>query len=146
MRRRPGWIVAGAVFLTVVGDLEVEVPVVLDAEFRGGAALGAGDAGVVRAARAGELLAKGADALRSGDAGFEAARRARLRTIPAEVMLTTSTAPGTPGLYHCLVRYRVGRRWYRDDPSARLGMNGRVDPTVRARWSAARAETPWRTS
>ena len=104
------------------------------------------DCDALAAARAGELIAVGAQALRSGEPGFREAHQMGLSTIPAEVMLTTSTDLGTPGLYHCLVRYRVGRRWYRDDPSARLGMNGRVDPTVRARWSAARAETPWRTS
>ena len=104
------------------------------------------------AARAGELLAKGADALRSGDAGFEAARRARLRTIPAEVMLTTRSRPDAPGLYHCIVRYRVGRTWHRDDPSARLGMHGgRIDPLVKARWSdrvqtRIRPERVWRTA
>ncbi len=104
------------------------------------------------AARAGELIAKGADALRPGEPGFEAARRAGLTRIPAQVMLTTRSRPDTPGLYHCIVRYRVGSRWLRDDPSARLGMHGgRVDPLVKKRW-AARAEAwtsperPWRTA
>ncbi|HNC98489.1 MAG TPA: hypothetical protein PKW90_20325, partial [Myxococcota bacterium] len=28
--------------------------------------------------------------------------------------------------YHCLVRYKLAGRWFYDDPSARLGMYGRV--------------------
>ena len=104
------------------------------------------------AARAGELIAKGWQALRKGDQGFEQAQRSRPATIPSEVMLTTRSTPEEPGLYHCIVRYRVGGRWYRDDPSARLGMNGgRIDPLVRQRWaSRAGAQTTpersWRTA
>ena len=104
------------------------------------------------AARAGELLAKGIDAMRPGDDGFAEARRAGLSTIPAEVMLTTRSRPDAPGLYHCIVRYRVGRTWHRDDPSARLGMNGgRIDPLVKQRWAAraeaqVRPERAWRTA
>jgi hypothetical protein len=98
------------------------------------------------AARAGELIARGAAALRPGDDGFEEARRAGLPTFRAEVMLTTRSALDDPGLYHCVVRYRIGHRWLRDDPSARLGMNGPIDTTVRRRWSArARETTTWRT-
>ena len=68
------------------------------------------------------------------------------------VMLTTRSTPDAPGLYHCIVRYRVGGRWHRDDPSARLGMNGgRIDPLVKARWAArasaqTRPERAWRTA
>lgn len=104
------------------------------------------------AARAGELLARGANALRPGEEGHAEARRAGLATIPAEVMLTTRSRPDAPGLYHCIVRYRVGRTWHRDDPSARLGMNGgRIDPLVRQRWTAraeaqVQPERSWRTA
>jgi len=104
------------------------------------------------AARAGELIAKGADALRPGEGGYEAARRSGLSAIPAEVMLTTRSRPNAPGLYHCIVRYRVGRAWHRDDPSARLGMHGgRVDPRVKDRWASRASawtapERAWRTA
>ena len=74
------------------------------------------------AARAGEILARGHRALRPGDGGYKEARRRKLRRIRAEVFLRTRTKPDQPGLYHCLVRYRVGGRWHFDDPSARLGM------------------------
>ena len=92
------------------------------------------------AARAGELIAKGHKALRPGDAGYQAAKQLRLRSIPAEVYLTTRNPPGVPGLYHCVVRYRLKRRWdwLKDDPSARLGMNGAIDPVVLRRWRANR--------
>jgi len=80
------------------------------------------------AARAGELLARGWRALKPGDGGYELARRRQLRSIRAEVMLRTRAAENEPGLYHCIVRYRVGRRWHRDDPSARLGMYDRKPP------------------
>lgn len=72
--------------------------------------------------RAGELLARGHRALRPGDGGYRAAKKRRLKRIPAEVLLRTRSKAGESGLYHCIVRYRVGRKWYRDDPSARLGM------------------------
>ncbi len=99
------------------------------------------------AARAGELLAKGWRALRPGDAGYDAAARERPSTLPAEVMLTTRSEPEAPGLYHCIVRYRVGGRWHRDDPSARLGMNGgRIDPLVQERWAARAGDGAWRTA
>lgn len=74
------------------------------------------------AARAGELIAFGHRRLQPGDDGYREARRLRLETIPAEVMMTTRVEPGDSGLYHCIVRYRVGDRVYTDDPSARLGM------------------------
>ena len=72
------------------------------------------------AARAGELLARGGRALSPTDGGYRRGRR--LRSIPAEVLLLTRSGRLEPGQYHCIVRYRVGKRWYRDDPSARLGM------------------------
>jgi len=102
------------------------------------------DCNGLAAARAGELIAKGIGALRPGDAGYEdarraspaTARRAAPATIHAEMVLTARSTPDQPGLYHCIVRYRVGGRWHRDDPSARLGMNGgRIDPLVKARWA-----------
>ena len=80
------------------------------------------DCDSLAAARAGELLARGYQALGPGDGGYKEARRLRLRRIQAEVFLRTRSRPDEPGLYHCLVRYRVGGRWYLDDPSARLGM------------------------
>ena len=75
------------------------------------------------AARAGELMARGARALGPEDPGHDQAHRLGLTSIPAEVLLTTRTRPGQSGTYHCIVRYRVGQRWYRDDPSLRLGMH-----------------------
>lgn len=84
------------------------------------------------AARAGELLARGGRALGPTDPGYAEARRLGLRSIRAEVYLRTRVRPGRSGLYHCVVRYRVGERWYRDDPSARLGMN-EVRRAARAR-------------
>ena len=80
------------------------------------------DCDSLAAARAGEILARGSKALSSGDGGYKEAKRLRLRRIRAEVFLRTRSHPDEPGLYHCLVRYRVGGRWYFDDPSARLGM------------------------
>jgi hypothetical protein len=99
------------------------------------------------AARAGELMARGVRALRQGDEGFAAAMQAKAASLPAEVLLTTRSEPDAPGLYHCIVRYRVGSRWFRDDPSARLGMNGgRIDPLVKQRWAARAGAGAWRTS
>ena len=90
------------------------------------------DCDALAAARAGELIARGwrmlrprsaGDAVRyPGDQGYEIARRDRPKSIHAEVMLTTHAEPGESGLYHCVVRYWLGGRWFRDDPSARLGM------------------------
>lgn len=76
------------------------------------------------AARAGELIARGHRALRPNDGGYAVARRMKLKRIESQVLLLTRGKPDRPGLYHCIVRYRVGKRWFRDDPSARLGMNG----------------------
>ena len=97
------------------------------------------------AARAGELLARGYKALQPGESGFEDARRLRPGSIRAEVLLRTRTQEGEPGLYHCIVRYQLGKRWYRDDPSARLGMKGSIPPEIRTRWADAVAGQPWRT-
>ena len=74
------------------------------------------------AARAGELLAVGHRALAPGDPGYKLAKTLGLWSIKAEVALTTKVRPGEHGLYHCVVHYRVGREWFWDDPSARLGM------------------------
>jgi hypothetical protein len=99
------------------------------------------------AARAGELQARGWKALRPGDEGFAEAEALRPATLAAEVMLTTRSRPDDPGLYHCIVRYAVGRAWFRDDPSARLGMHrGRIDPLVRERWAARAGDGAWRTA
>jgi len=90
------------------------------------------DCDALAAARAGELMARGWRVMRPrdpndpvrypGDGGFATAMRLKPRSIRAEVMLTTDGRPGRPGLYHCIVRYWIGGREYRDDPSARLGM------------------------
>ena len=95
------------------------------------------DCDALSSARAGELIARGWRALSPrnandpvrypGDQGYRLARRLRPRTIPAEVMLTTTAEPGRPGLYHCIVRYWINGREFRDDPSARLGMLGNPD-------------------
>ena len=68
------------------------------------------------------LLAQGWEDCDSLAGGYKEARRRGLRRIHAEVFLRTRSRPEEPGLYHCLVRYRVGGRWHLDDPSARLGM------------------------
>ena len=80
------------------------------------------DCDSLAAARAGELLARGWKALLPGDGGYAEAKRRKLTRISAEVFLRTRSKPDQPGLYHCLVRYRLGRKWHYDDPSARLGM------------------------
>jgi len=103
------------------------------------------DCDALAPARAGELLSLGHRALRPGDPGFREATRLKLSVIPAECMLTTRVRPGGRGLYHVIVRYKVGNRWFRDDPSARLGMyGGRIDRGVLARWRQAgvRARAP----
>lgn len=74
------------------------------------------------AARMGELIARGASALQPGDGGFRQARKLKLTSVPAEPYLTTRARQGQSGMYHCITRYRVGDRFYLDDPSARLGM------------------------
>ncbi len=85
-------------------------------------AAGHEDCDGLAAARAGELLARGYKALSPKDPGFAEARYRRMTSIPAEVLLLTASDHHSPGQYHCIVRYRVGRSWHRDDPSARLGM------------------------
>jgi hypothetical protein len=83
------------------------------------------------AARAGELMARGVDAMTPEDGGFALAQGLGLQSIPAWVTLRTRGAWGGPGnLYHCVVLYKVGETWWRDDPSARLGMypDGRRHP------------------
>ena len=57
-----------------------------------------------------------------GDGGYALAQRLKPKSIKAEVMLTSRTILGRPGLYHCIVRYWIGGKEFRDDPSARLGM------------------------
>jgi len=97
------------------------------------------------AARAGELLARGWEALRPGEGGYDQAIRQRPSSIFSEVFLRTTSGPDGGGLYHCLVHYNVGGRWYHDDPSARLGMNGRIPPETRARWARSIGGKAWRT-
>jgi hypothetical protein len=86
------------------------------------------------AMRAGELLARGGRALLPSDHGYKGGRN--LRSIAAQVMLTTDAGRSDGGrLYHCIVRYKVRGRWYRDDPSLRLGMRpGLVDANVLRVW------------
>ena len=82
------------------------------------------DCDALAAARAGELKARGWQALQPGDDGYKEARRRRIPSFEARVFLRTRLKPGKPGLYHCLVKYRLGpeQPWFYDDPSARLGM------------------------
>lgn len=75
------------------------------------------------AARAGELLARGWRAMSPEDGGYALAMRLQPESIPAWVVLRTRGQHGAKaGMYHCVVLYRVGETWWRDDPSARLGM------------------------
>ena len=97
------------------------------------------DCDALSAARAGELIARGYRALAPGDEGYAEATKLKPATIAAEVMLRTRTRPDRPGLYHCIVRYPVGGKWFRDDPSARLGMYGTIHPSVWKRRLAAGA-------
>lgn len=101
------------------------------------------DCDALSAIRAGELIARGGQAMRPGDAGYE--RCHRLKAIHAEVFLETpiETPENGPGTYHCVTRYQAvlpGRArpdlpWFVDDPSLRLGMRGgMVDRSVLARW------------
>lgn len=95
-------------------------------------AAGKEDCDALAAARAGELVALGWRALTPVDGGYEAARRQRLDSIDAYVIVRTARPKGVSGgLYHCIVEYRIGDLVYRDDPSARLGMvpNSRENPT-----------------
>jgi hypothetical protein len=95
------------------------------------------DCDALSAARAGELIARGYKALAPGDEGYELAAKLKPASIPAEVMLRTRTRPDRPGLYHCIVRYPIGKSWFRDDPSAKLGMYGSIAPSVWKRRLAA---------
>ena len=82
------------------------------------------DCDALAAARAGELKARGWRALQPGDDGHAQARKRRIPSFEARVFMRTRLKPGRPGLYHCLVKYRLGpdQPWFYDDPSARLGM------------------------
>ncbi len=82
------------------------------------------DCDALAAARAGELKVRGWRALAPGDDGYAEAKRRGLERLEARVFMRTRLRPGKPGLYHCLVKYRLGadRGWLYDDPSARLGM------------------------
>jgi hypothetical protein len=93
------------------------------------------DCDALAAWRAGELRARGHRALLSWQGGYRRARARELPSIDAEVMLVTRLPKGVSGQYHCIVRYWVGDREYRDDPSLRLGMRrGQIDVRVRDRW------------
>ena len=85
---------------------------------------GEGDCEDLASWRAAELVARGWKALRPGDGGYALAKRLQLDTLEAHPFLRTRQLPGKRKLYHCVTRYRVGPHWYRDDPSARLGMYG----------------------
>ena len=87
-------------------------------------AVGVEDCDGLSAYRAAELVAVGGKALTPGDGGYEQGRK--LPSLPAEVYMTTRVPEGQTGLYHCVVRYKVGGKVYRDDPSARLGMRGPI--------------------
>ncbi len=88
------------------------------------------------AARAGELRARGHFAMSPEDGGFALSQHTRPDGIDAWVVLRTKGERGSPNLYHCLVLYRLwdpslrAWTWWRDDPSARLGMypEGRRHP------------------
>jgi hypothetical protein len=84
-------------------------------------AVGHEDCDGLAAARAGELLARGYRALSPEDPGYTWGHP-QMRSIEAQVLLLTRSGRFEPGMYHCVVRYRLGGRWFRDDPSARLGM------------------------
>ncbi len=108
-------------------------PVELWSDLKMALLAGEEDCDALAAWRAGELIARGADALLPWDGGYRRARRERLTAIPAEVVLKTRSSAANPGgLYHCVVKYYIGDRVYYDDPSARLGMNGRWDERVLA--------------
>lgn len=102
------------------------------------------DCDALAAARAAELVVHGWRALTPGCAGYAEAKRLRPTSIAAVVHITTWDNPGRR-LYHCIVRYRIGEQWYRDDPSLRLGMrDGLIDRTILALWQAhgVRARAP----
>ena len=97
------------------------------------------DCDALSAARAGELIARGWKAMAPGDEGWDLAAKLKPASIAAEVMLRTRARPDEPGMYHCIVRYPIGGTWFRDDPSARLGMNGSIAPSV---WKRRLASIP----
>lgn len=78
--------------------------------------------------RAAEMRVRGWRALLRDQPGYKEARRAGITSLHAQVILRR---PRNDNLYHALVVYRVGQKLYEDDPSARLGMLGTIDPTVR---------------
>ncbi len=80
------------------------------------------DCDALSAARAGELMAWGWEAMSPEDGGWNLAQVLRPARIPAWVLLRTKGEKGQPNLYHCITLYRVGDTWWLDDPSARLGM------------------------
>lgn len=89
-------------------------------------------------ARAGELIARGWRALRAGDGGYTLATELRPRTIESRCFISTSSPVDDPApLFHVEVEYWIDGRRFTDDPSERLGMNGRYDPAVVARWRRA---------
>lgn len=104
------------------------------------------DCDALAAARAAELVVRGWRALNPGCAGYREAQRLRPASIPAVVHVTTRSGEGEgKKTYHCIVRYQIGGKWYRDDPSLRLGMaNGKIDAAVLALWrkSGVRARAP----
>ena len=87
-------------------------------------------------ARAGELLAKGGSALKSGETYHNKVSK----PLVVDVFLRTRSEPEAPKLYHCLVRYRPSAKhtWAEDDPSARLGMLGTIDQKQADRWARAK--------
>ena len=104
-------------------------------------ARGKEDCDSLAAYRAAELIARGGAALRPGDPGYEESRGFTGR-IHAEVVMTTRGPVNRAALYHCICRFRLGSgSWQVDDPSARLGMNGSLDPTIAARWNKALGPT-----
>jgi hypothetical protein len=97
------------------------------------------DCDALAAVRAGELLGRGWRALTPrddrdpvrypGDEGYAVAQRRRPASIAARVVLSSRAEPDRPGLYHCIVEYKVPdvNKVLYDDPSARLGMLGDPD-------------------
>lgn len=76
--------------------------------------------------RAGELLARGHQAVYPFESGYPQARRLRPAHISARPVLLRMEA----GLYHCVTVYELGGEMFVDDPSLRLGMHGPIDPDV----------------
>lgn len=89
-------------------------------------AQGVEDCDALSAMRAADLVARPRQALQPGDDGFrEYVAAGRPASLRAEVMMTTRVPRGSSGTYHCVTRYMINGTWYRDDPSARLGMYDR---------------------